>query len=249
MKTEILYEDRDLLICRKPAGFPTQSAAVGRDDMVSELKRYLAGKSGVGSMQSGRNSHTEPYLGIVHRLDQPVEGLLAFAKHKKAAAKMTEDLKNGNFNKNYYAVACQQPLVEQGILEDYLVRDPHSSMARIATADTPGAQKAVLRYRIVAVADGCVLYSIHIETGRFHQIRAQMAHAGMPLLGDQKYADPQTLAFSEKLQIRNVALCAFEIALTQPVTGSRLVFTIEPSGEAFRIFFPKKEAAKESGNE
>lgn len=240
MKTEIIYEDADLLVCRKPAGFPTQTAALGKDDMVNELKRYLADKA---------EDHKEPYLGVVHRLDQPVEGLLAFAKNKKAAARLTEDLKKGIFNKNYYAVSYNQPFIEQGVLEDYLVRDKKTSTAKIATANTPGAQKAVMHYRVVAVSDKCVLYSIHIETGRFHQIRVQMAHAGMPLLGDQKYGDAAGMEFSKQMKIKNVALCAFEIALTQPTTGERLAFTIQPVGEAFRMFFQNDQGVKAGKDE
>lgn len=236
MNTEILYEDADVLVCRKPAGFPTQTASLGKADMVSELKKYLADKY----------QEKNPYLGIVHRLDQPVEGLLVFAKNKKAAAKMTNDLKQGLYNKNYYAVAFNQPLIEQGMLQDYILRDSHTQTAKIVTADVVGAQKAVLHYRIVTAVKGCVLYAIHIDTGRFHQIRVQMAHAGMPLLGDQKYADEATKIYAEHLGIKNVALCAFEIAFNQPKTGERLLFSTRPMGEAFKMFIWEKQEDKKN---
>lgn len=230
MITEIVYEDADILVCHKPAGFPTQTAKLGKEDMVSELKKYL----------SEKDKGKEPYLGIIHRLDQPVEGLLVFAKNRKAAAKLTADMKTTDFNKKYYAVAFNQPIVEEGVLRDFIIRDAGTRMAKIVTADIPGAQEAILHYRMAAVMQGCALYEIKIETGRFHQIRAQMAHAGMPLLGDQKYADEATKIYSSHLGIHDVALCAFEIAVTQPSTGKKLGFSIKPQGEAFQLFLRNK---------
>ena len=220
----IIYEDKDILVCRKPAGLPTQSARVSVPDLVSELKSYLAEKN-------------ENYLAVVHRLDQPVEGLLVFAKNKKAAKNLSEQLKQGEFGKVYYAVAFNQPCVQEGMLEDYMVKD--GSRAKIVTADTPGAKKAVLHYKLIAVNKGRVLYEVRLETGRFHQIRAQMAHAGMPILGDKKYADPAIAIYSEAHGIKNVALCAFKLKLVHPGTGEEMLFVSKPAGERFKDF--KKE--------
>ena len=94
MKTEIIFEDTDILICRKPAGLPTQTARIGQADMVSELKNYLA-KTG---------NTKEPYLAVVHRLDQPVEGLLVFGKNPEAAKKLSQNLQKGSLHKKYYAL-------------------------------------------------------------------------------------------------------------------------------------------------
>lgn len=220
----IIYEDNDILVCRKPAGLPTQSAKVSVPDLVSELKNYLAEKG-------------ESYLAVVHRLDQPVEGLLVFAKNRAAAKNLNEQLKKSSFDKVYYAVAFNQPRVEEGMLEDYMIKE--GARAKIVTADTPGAKKAVLHYRLVAMKSGRALYEVRLETGRFHQIRAQMAHAGMPLLGDKKYADAAINLYSEAHGIKNVALCAFKLKLTHPVTGEEMLFVRKPSGEVFRDF--KKE--------
>ena len=101
MRTEILYEDKSIVVVRKPAGLAVQSAGIGQPDVVSELKSYLAKLP--GAVRSGKG---EPYLGIVHRLDQPVEGLLVFAKDKKAAAALSKQLTEGALNKHYYAVLC-----------------------------------------------------------------------------------------------------------------------------------------------
>lgn len=220
----IIYEDKDILVCRKPAGLPTQSAKVSVPDLVSELRNYLAEKK-------------ESYLGVVHRLDQPVEGLLVFAKNKAAAKNLSEQLKNSSFDKVYYAVAFNQPPVQEGMLEDYMIKD--GSRAKIVPADTPGAKKAVLHYRLIAIKKGRALYEVRLETGRFHQIRAQMAHAGMPLLGDKKYADAAINIYSEAHGIKNVALCAFKLKLIHPGTGEEMLFISKPVGEVFQDF--KKE--------
>ncbi len=220
----IIYEDKDILVCQKPAGLATQSARVSTPDLVSELKNYLAEKN-------------ETYLAVVHRLDQPVEGLLVFAKNKAAAKNLSEQLKQSEFGKVYYAVAFNQPQVQEGMLEDYMIKE--GARAKIVTADTPGAKKAVLHYKLIAMKQGRALYEVRLETGRFHQIRAQMAHAGMPLLGDKKYADAAINLYSEAHEIKNVALCAFKLKLVHPGTGEEMLFVSKPAGEVFRDF--KKE--------
>lgn len=221
MRTEIIYEDAAIVIARKPAGLATQTAKVGQQDMVSELKNYLA------AGQRGK----VPYLGVIHRLDQPVEGLLVFAKEKSAAAALTKQLAQGTLHKQYYAVICGKPCRDTGEIVDYLYKDT-AGKAQIVTGRQekfPEAKKAVLQYRIIEELSpdkGVFLADIHIDTGRFHQIRAQMAHAGMPLLGDSKYGNETSLTLSRELEISNVALCAYCIELIHPVTKKKMKFTI-----------------------
>lgn len=254
MKTEIIFEDQDLLVIRKPAGFATQTAKVGQADVVSELKNYIAA-SGAAKM---------PYLGIIHRLDQPVEGLLVFAKNKKAAAALTKQLEgqgeDGALNKQYYAVLCGKPSQNEGMLVDYMYRDmqkagkavivgncaggsreDHSTEEPIGIAGGITAKKAVLRYKILQTVrtssdEELSLADIQIDTGRFHQIRAQMAHAGMALLGDEKYAGETVKACSRRLGIRTAALCAASLAFVHPVTGEKLRFETQPRSAAFSFF-------------
>ncbi len=249
MKTEIIYEDQDILVVKKPAGLATQTARVGQQDVVSELKNYLASASG------GRTG--QPYLGIIHRLDQPVEGLLVFAKHPKAAAALTaqlsgkqekagkerrQDVPEEALNKQYYAVFCGKPDSTEGTLVDKLYKeDGRAVVAEDETsAAAHGAKRAVLHYNIVQTAEvsgqTISLARIRIETGRFHQIRVQMAHAGMALLGDAKYADEETKAVSKRLGISTAALCAYGIAFVHPVNGKELTFQIKPSTGAFSYF-------------
>lgn len=240
MKTEIIYEDKDLLVIRKPAGLATQTARVGQADVVSELKNHIAA--------SGASK--PPYLGIIHRLDQPVEGLLVFAKNKKAAAALTKQLggqgEDCTLNKQYYAVLYGKPSRGEGELVDYMYKDMQKTGKAVIVENYTedfgkGCKKAVLHYRILQTirtpsGEDISLAEIQIDTGRFHQIRAQMAHAGTALLGDGKYADEAAKLCSRGLGIRNVSLCAGSIAFVHPVTGEKLHFETKPISEAFSFF-------------
>jgi len=227
VKTEIIYEDTDLFVVRKPPGLATQTARINQADVVSELKNYR------------RN----PYLGVVHRLDQPVEGLLVFAGNKKAAAALSAQLRGGTLNKRYYAIICGKPDKAQGKLTDYLYKDNIQTGRAIIVEEQeakgyPEAKKAVLQYKILQYIEekNLSLAEIHIDTGRFHQIRAQMAHAGMALAGDRKYAGEAARRQSEALGIDCVALCAYSLEFLHPVSGKEMRFQIKPSGHAFSCF-------------
>lgn len=226
MRTKIIYEDNYILVCTKPAGLATQTAKVGQKDMVSELKNYIK----------------QTYLGVVHRLDQPVEGLLVFAKTKAAAANLTKQLSKGMLNKQYYAVIYGQAQADAGELSDYLAKDSNKNKARVVSQEDAllyDGKKAVLQYKVaekISMPKPLSLMDIHIDTGRFHQIRAQMAHAGMSLLGDKKYADSFILDISRELGITSIALCAYKIAFQHPITGKYLQYTIKPEGKAFSYF-------------
>ena len=220
MRCEILYEDETIIVIRKPAGLATQSAKVGEADAVSELKKYLA-----------ENGAKNPYIGVVHRLDQPVEGLLVFAKTKDAAAGLTKQLSAGTLNKHYYALVCGNPSVDEGELVDYLIKE--QSVARVVSPEHKDAKKAVLQYKVVKrMPEGLALLDIHIDTGRFHQIRVQMSHAGMPLLGDMKYGSDASMTFSREVGVRFVALYAYHLEFRHPITKKAMSYELQP--ESFR---------------
>ncbi len=243
MQTKIIYEDDHVLVCHKPAGLATQSGRVGQPDVVSELKKYLSVSGTVETRNTGVGSGTKPgktaggsgkvqppYLGVVHRLDQPVEGLLVFAKTQKAAAHLTKQLGTGSLNKQYYAVVCGKPAEKSGELVDYLVKD--GNVARVTDAKAEDAKKAVLQYLVVCrwnYGTGEVyVLDVHIDTGRFHQIRVQLSHAGLPLLSDSKYGSADAMVLGKKLGFRNVALFAYKLDFVHPVTSKKLSFKIQP---------------------
>lgn len=256
MQTQIVYEDEAVLVIRKPAGLATESAGIGQKDVVSELKNYVA-KKNPGKM---------PYLGIVHRLDQPVEGLLVFAKTKKAAEDLTTQLGKGTLKKEYLAVVCGKVPENTGRLVDYLikvngmavVKDAADAQikdaadaqvkdaadvqvkdavdARVKQAAYPQAKKAVLTYTKKAETEKFTLLAVQIETGRFHQIRAQLSHAGFPILGDEKYGSEESKELSREKKIRFTALCAASLSFRHPVTGKTMVFTQTPQNPAFADF-------------
>lgn len=233
MKTKIIYEDKDLLVCHKPAGLAVESAGIGQMDMVSELKNYLK----------------SPYLGVVHRLDQPVEGLLVFAKNKAAAADLSRQLQKDILNKEYSAVVCGQPSEKEAKLVDYLVKDNKSRTACVTAKEQEAAKEAILTYRVsetCEIEQACgetkghlhkvSLLTVQIQTGRFHQIRAQLSHMGNPILGDQKYASPLSAEVSKAVGARNVALCAGKISFIHPSSKEKMTFEIEPKEGAFALF-------------
>lgn len=230
-RTRILYEDDEMIVCHKAAGIATQTARVGQADMVSEVTNYLASQARSGAGKS-------PYVGVVHRLDQPVEGVLVFARNQRAAAELSRQITENRMEKYYYAVVCGQEFVQSGRLTDYLLKDGKTNTSRIVPPEVKGAKKAVLDYEILAEKDfsqRLALVRIRLHTGRHHQIRVQMSHAGMSLLGDHKYADVQTVRISEQMHVKEIALCAFRLILQHPETGERMQFQIRPEGKSFQI--------------
>ena len=240
MQTQIVYEDEAVLVIRKSAGLATESAGIGQKDVVSELKNYVA-KKNPGKM---------PYLGIVHRLDQPVEGLLVFAKTKKAAEDLTTQLGKGTLKKEYLAVVCGKVPENTGRLVDYLAKEKGMAVVKNAAdaktekdvdvqagkAADPQAKKAVLTYTKKAETEKFTLLAVQIETGRFHQIRAQLSHAGFPILGDEKYGSEESKELSREKKIRFTALCAASLSFRHPVTGKTMAFTQTPQNPAFADF-------------
>lgn len=228
MKTEIIFEDNDIIVIYKPPGFATQTAKVGQADVVSELRNYFR--------------IPNPYVGVVHRLDQPVEGLLVFGKNKKAAGILTAELAGRGdkapLHKHYYAAVCGQIVNQTGELVDYLMRNGENKAEIVSTDE---GKKAVLYYQIlesVTLQSGETIHlaDINIETGRFHQIRAQMSHAGMPLLGDIKYGDKESCELSSRLGVRSVALCAYRIEFLHPITKKPMGYQIIPKSRVFEYF-------------
>lgn len=218
---DILFEDEALIVCTKPHGVPTQSQKFGTSDMESMLKVYLT--------QQNRTSRP-PYLAVIHRLDQPVSGILVFAKTPKAARHLNIQLQNGGFTKHYRALVDGAPANPKGVLKDYLVRDGRTNTSRICTKETPQAKAASLDYTVIHSGNktgffpschpGQTELEVHLHTGRHHQIRVQLAHMGCPIAGDTKYNSAAKPGWQE------LKLCAFLLEFTHPVTGKSLSFRL-----------------------
>ena len=187
----IVYEDDDICVCHKPSGVLTQSDRGFSQDMVSALMTYER-KKGVKA----------PFIAPVNRLDRPVEGLVLYAKNSRSAAALTGQITSGEVDKCYYAVVnitggnsmedMQKKLHDREMttLEDYLLKDSNTNMSKVVPENTQGAKKAVLEYQVLDMdTDGKRAFlKVKLHTGRHHQIRVQLANAGLPILDDAKYS-------------------------------------------------------------
>ena len=224
MNLEILFEDNEIIVCYKPAGIPTQTSKMGEQDMVSLLKNYSYKK---------QLEKKEPYVAVIHRLDQPVEGLLVFAKTQFSAKELNKGLQGAGFGKYYKAVLWGVPIQKSAVLENYLVKDGRTNTSRVGCQSEKDAKKAVLSYEVLAtgIDDGkeVSLVKVKLDTGRHHQIRVQMANMGCPIWGDAKY---NTAAVQDR-RFRQIALCAYKLEFKHPKTRKKMELEIKPQGEGF----------------
>ncbi len=215
----ILYEDNHLLVVEKPVNIPVQADISGDMDLLSALKAYIRQKY---------NKPGEAYLGLVHRLDRPVGGVMVFARTSKAAARLADQFQNRIAKKRYAAVvAGHAPGGAQ--LTDWLIKDARTFSSAVVPEGTAGAKLARLRYALLGQRDGASLLDVALFTGRAHQIRVQLSHAGLPIVGDQRYnplARPGT----------QIALWAYALSLRHPTLDEDMTFTLPPRGEAFAAF-------------
>jgi len=230
---KIIYEDKDVIVCHKMAGLAVQTGKIGTPDLVSELKNYLL-------KAQEKNPSKEPYLGVVHRLDQPVEGVILFAKNQAAAGFLSKQLTTGIMNKCYYAVAVGSCDKDKGLLTDYLMKDNKTNSSYVTTKEE--GKESKLEYTLISKITKedktYALFDIHLLTGRHHQIRVQMSNANMPLLGDKKYGNEFSNALSLELNVRNVALCAYKLEFIHPGTKKKMEFKVKPEGKIFEQFLP-----------
>ena len=247
----ILYEDKDIIVCHKMAGIAVQSARIGEKDLVSMLNNHLMEQA---------DQRMEP-VRVVHRLDQPVEGIVVFAKNKKAAASLSAQITDGSMKKVYQAVCCVTEAGGHWIgnagkndqeLIDYMAKDARTNSSAVVKKGQKDAKEARRSFRVMAA--NClpyVLVEIHLATGRHHQIRVQMAHAGLPLFGDRKYnPDWELYAKAWQAQMVNesadhaahrlpaaeLALCATELTFRHPKTGKPMHFQVKPQKSVFQTF-------------
>lgn len=216
---KVLYEDNHLLVVEKPVNIPAQADASGDDDLLSICKAYI---------KEAYNKPGEVYLGLVHRLDRPVGGAMVFARTSKAAARLTAQFASHGAKKQYAALVTGTPAA-RGKLAGHILRDEASGSARMVPKDTPGAKSAALEYRRLTERGGQTLIDVNLLTGRHHQIRCQLADAGFPIWGDQRY-NPNAVPGQQ------LALWAYALEIEHPVKRERMAFFCPPKGRAWEPF-------------
>ena len=232
---DYLYEDEDLLVCHKMAGMATEGARAGRMDLVSAARNYLARKDKMNT--KGRQRNLPPYVATVNRLDQPVEGVIVLAKTKRAASSLAQQIKEHKTKKYYYALCYGIPDEKKAHLSDLLIRRADNGLADIATDEnvrTIGgeAKKAELEYEVIATRGETALLRIDLMTGRFHQIRIQLASRGYPILGDDKYGSKESMEYAVEAGIKDVCLVAYKYVFRHPATKKKMEFEITPKNAA-----------------
>lgn len=212
----ILYEDSHIIVCVKPHGIATQSKQIGSPDMVNLIKKHIF----LNNPDKG-----EPYLAVIHRLDQPVKGILVFAKTPFAAKELNKQLTSQEFGKYYLAHVEGELPSEEGTLENYLVKDARTNLSRVCDKNTKDAKLARLSYRVTdtTAKPASTQIEIKLDTGRHHQIRVQFSHIGCPLVGDTKY----NKSLIGKKGWQEIALCAYKLNFKHPKTGKPMNFEIE----------------------
>jgi 23S rRNA pseudouridine1911/1915/1917 synthase len=225
---DMLYEDNHLLVAVKPPNMPVAADSSGDADMLSILKSYIKEKY---------NKPGNVYLGLVHRLDRPVGGVVCFAKTSKAAKRLAEQFVNRTAKKEYYAVVCGR--AQSGEYEDYLVKDTKTNTSRVALPDAPGAKLARLFCETVAYINDMSLVKISLETGRPHQIRVQLASAGIPIWGDNRYNKNSRAG-------EQIALWAHKLTIEHPTRKDKLEFTAPlPERYPFNAFLLEKPSSRD----
>ncbi len=204
---EILFEDNHLIAVNKPAGLAVQGDSTGDEHLLDVVAAYLKKKY---------NKPGDAFVGLIHRLDRPVSGVVILAKTSKALARMNEQFREKRTVKIYHALSEGSFQENQGTLIHYLGKDAKTHRALTYLKPKAGAKEAVLHYQLISSVNSFQLYEVSLETGRFHQIRAQFAKAGVPLLGDVKYGA------GKPLPDRSIGLHARSLEFDHPVTKERI---------------------------
>ena len=211
----ILYEDNHIIVVLKPQNIPSCEDESKDENMLSIIKEYI---------RVTYNKQGNVYLGLVHRLDRPTGGVMVFAKSSKAASRLSEQMRDGDFEKRYYAVLVGTPKEEKATLTHYMKKNAVNNMVYVCPPSVTGAKFAELEYEILDVKAGLSLADIKLHTGRSHQIRVQMNAIGTPVYGDMRYG-------GEKAKKGYLSLWAYYLSFTHPVSKERMVFRVQPPKE------------------
>ena len=211
----ILYEDNHVIVVLKPQNVPCCEDGSKDPDLLSMVKDYI---------KTAYNKPGNVYVGLIHRLDRPTGGVMVFAKSSKAAARLSEGMKSGDFEKKYFAVVCGRPKEDKAVLTHYLKKNAVNNMVYLSSPTVEGAKRAELDYTFLEEKQGLSLVDVRLHTGRSHQIRVQMNAIGCPLYGDMRYG-------GEKAKKGYLALWAYYLSFSHPVSKEKMVFRVEPPKE------------------
>ena len=212
----IIYEDNHIIVVEKIPNIPSQADKTGDIDMLSIIKEYI------------KEKYKKPgnvYLGLVHRLDRPVGGVMVFAKTSKAASRLSNQVREKIFKKKYLAVVDGKIEKEQGILEDYLYKEQKTNTSRVVKKEKKNAKYAKLEYKVLKYDErkDLSLLEINLFTGRHHQIRVQLSNFGHSIFGDQKYGT--------RGKEKQIALWAYELEIEHPITKEKMKFEKLPEAK------------------
>lgn len=213
MNLKVIYEDNHIIVVEKPPNIPSQGDKTEDTDMLTIIKEYLKEKY---------NKPGNVYLGLVHRLDRPVGGVMIFAKTSKAASRLSNQVREKVFKKEYLAIVDGKPEKNNGTLENYLLKNEKTNTSRIVKENTPGSKYAKLDYEVLKYNEeiDLSLLKILLHTGRHHQIRVQLAGMGHSICGDQKYGT--------RGRGKQISLWAYKLTIEHPITKESMTFTDIP---------------------
>lgn len=210
---KVIYEDNHIIVVEKPVNVPSQGDKTGDIDMLTIIKDYIKEKY---------NKPGNVYLGLVHRLDRPVGGVMVFAKTSKAAARLSESVRNKDFNKTYLVIADGRFDKRSDILEDYMLKNEKTNMSKVVPEGTKNSKYAKLEYEELFYNEEIDLSVLKIKlyTGRHHQIRVQLSSRNHSICGDQKYGT--------RGRGKQIALWAYMLEFEHPTTKEKMVFKSIP---------------------
>ena len=218
----VLYEDNHIIVVFKPQNVPCCEDPTGDKDLLTIIKEYVKEKE---------SKPGNVYIGLVHRLDRVTGGVMVYAKSSKAAGRLGEQMKEGDFEKKYLTVLVGSPKEKKAVLSDYMKKNPVNNMVYVCPQTVEGAKFAELDYKVLDERKNLSLVAVKLHTGRTHQIRVQFASRGTPVYGDMRYG-------GERAVKGKIALWAASLTFSHPVSKERLSFKVEPplDGEPWNKF-------------